>query len=316
MSSRGAQVQPPKWPTLRLDEDRQKATQAFRDERLREPLELYLELFEVCRDAFDELLETTIDLTQLYQAATPILTSEKLFEALRYLSGPPISLDDLLVCADAPSCSAQALQSDPTLAERIVATVLTGLDRQRFPWVSLAEAREPTAHERSAAVLASSALMATSRVQTHRRNSSKAIQEERVRRALTDHGLREVERRRVTRHVDAPRAGEFCMESTLGTRKADLIVGLWDGRIMPIECKVSNSATNSIKRLNNDAAVKAETWRADFGSPHVVPVAILSGVYKLLNLEDAQDRGLTLVWAHSVSDLLAFIDETRPLAEK
>ena len=50
---------------------------------------------------------------------------------------------------------------------------------------------------------------------------------------------------------------------------------------MPLECKVSNSSTNSVKRLNNDAAVKAETWRQDFGTVPIVPAAVLSGVYKL-----------------------------------
>ena len=43
---------------------------------------------------------------------------------------------------------------------------------------------------------------------------------------------------------------------------------------MPIECKVSNSATNSIKRLNNDAAVKARIWRGEFGERQVVPSAV------------------------------------------
>jgi hypothetical protein len=42
-------------------------------------------------------------------------------------------------------------------------------------------------------------------------------------------------------------------------------VGLWNPRLMPIECKVSNSATNSIKRLNNDAAVKSVQWREALG---------------------------------------------------
>src|SRR3546814_5622550 len=65
-----------------------------------------------------------------------------------------------------------------------------------------------------------------------------------------------------------------------------------DRRVMPIECKVSNSSTNSVKRLNNDAAVKAETWRNDFGQNQVVPTAVLGGVYKLHNLLDAQRRGL------------------------
>ena len=80
---------------------------------------------------------------------------------------------------------------------------------------------------------------------------------------------------------------------------------------MPIECKVSNSSTNSVKRLNNDAAVKAVSWKTDFGLRQVVPVAVLSGVYKLHNLMDAQERGLTLFWAHDLAPMTAWIERTR-----
>ena len=44
------------------------------------------------------------------------------------------------------------------------------------------------------------------------------------------------------------------------------MIGLWDGRKMPLECTVSNSELNSIKRLNNDAAVKAVEWVKEFGA--------------------------------------------------
>lgn len=109
----------------------------------------------------------------------------------------------------------------------------------------------------------------------------------------------------------APAAGEFCGESKLGTRKGDIIVRLWDQRIMPIECKVSNSSTNSVKRLNNDAAVKATSWKTDFGIRQVVPSAVLSGVYKLHNLEDAQERGLTVFWAHDLNAMTDWILRTK-----
>ena len=49
---------------------------------------------------------------------------------------------------------------------------------------------------------------------------------------------------------------------------------------MPLECKASNSATNSYKRVNHEAASKAETWLQDFGRSQVVPAAVLSGVFK------------------------------------
>ena len=80
---------------------------------------------------------------------------------------------------------------------------------------------------------------------------------------------------------------------------------------MPIECKVSNSYINSVKRLNNDAAVKAVTWKRDFGVRQVVPTAVLSGVYKLHNLQDAQERGLTLFWAHGLKPLTDWISSTK-----
>ncbi len=82
----------------------------------------------------------------------------------------------------------------------------------------------------------------------------------------------------------------------------------------PLERKVSNSATNSVKRLNNDAAVQAEVWRHDFGNQQVVPAAVLGGVYKLRNLENAQERGLTLFWAHDLQPMLDWIHQTRESA--
>jgi len=80
---------------------------------------------------------------------------------------------------------------------------------------------------------------------------------------------------------------------------------------MAIECKVSNSAVNSIKRLNNDAEAKAKSWRHDFGQ-QVVPTAVLSGVYDLINLRHAQDAGLSLFWAHDLAKLIEWISTTHP----
>jgi len=276
---------------------------------MREPLEKYLEVFEVYRDVFDELLESTVDLTGLPDKAVETLCDKRFLEAVRYLPGPPISFDDLKVLVDAPSVAPKTLKADPALARRLVETIMTGLDRRRFPWI--AESREATEQERASAVLASGAMMAVKRVETERRNEGKTAQEQRVRDTLLAHGFTQLPARPARTLAEAPGPGQFCMECLLGTRKADLLVGLWDHRVMPIECKVSNSATNSIKRLNNDAAVKAETWRKDFGSTQVVPTAVLSGVYNLRNLEDAQSRGLTLFWAHSLVELTRWIDSIK-----
>ena len=184
------------------------------------------------------------------------------------------------------------------------------LDRRRFVWV--VEGREPTAAERGKAIMASAALIAVSRAQTKRRTAGKAQQETLVKQALAELGLHGVAARDIPTIALAPAPGEFCGESRLGTRKADIVLRLWDHRVMPIECKVSNSSLNSVKRLNNDAAVKAGTWQRDFGLRQVIPTAVLSGVYDLHNLLDAQDRGLTIFWAHDLKPLTEWIASSRP----
>lgn len=301
-------IERPRWSEQELDAARKRAIEVFRIQRMSEPLEAYLEAFDDYQGVVEDLLETTVDLTDLESTALNIVTDPKLLEAFRYLAGPPISADDLKTVSESV-LSAGPLKADAEMVRRIVQVVLAGLDRRRFPWVM--ERREPTEAERNAAVLASAALMAMRKAETSRRGDEKEKQEDRVETALLDYGFAKVATRAVSTLALAPGAGEFCRESMLGTRKADFIVGLWDRRIMPIECKVSNSSTNSVKRLNNDAAVKAGTWRQDFGDRNVVPVAILSGVYKLHNLVDAQTRGLSLFWAHDLTELLNWIERTR-----
>jgi XamI restriction endonuclease len=196
-------VSPPRWTAEQLEVSRLASVTQFREERMQEPLE--------------------------------ILTDPSLLAALRYLAGPPISEDDLKTLAEA-SLAPSRLRNDPAMAQRVIETVLIGLDRQRFPWV--VEGREPDASEREAAALASAALMATHCVSTMRRSEGKTRQEETVRDALIGDDFEEVRTRPILTLADAPRAGQFCRESMFGSRKADFIVGLWDGRKMALECKV------------------------------------------------------------------------------
>ena len=313
MSRRPAQLRPrPQWSTDQFESDRLLSINAFREERLTEPLEEYLNQFDEIQGAVEDLMEQTVDLSIITANIADLIAKPDLLTAFRYLSGPPLSEDDLKTLADVASLSPSNIRRNPEIAEALAATVLAGIDRKRFPWV--AEGREPTSAERDAAVLASSALIATQRIATKRRNEGKREQEEKVRDSLSARGF--VEARipggLISTLDQAPPAGSFCREVTVGSRKADLVVRLWDTRILPIECKVSNSSINSVKRLNNDAAVKARHWLDDFGSLQVVPAAVLSGVFKLHNLIDAQDRGLTIIWSHRLSDLTDWIDSTRP----
>lgn len=303
-------IPPPRHSGDELERHRQIAIAKFRRDRLQEPLEDYLEHVDDYLGSFEDLLETTIDLTRIEPAALEIVTDPELLESFRYLAGPPISADDLKTVAEATSLNARAFERDPELVQRVVEVVRIALDRRRFPWVT--EGREPTEAERHAAILASAALLAMRRTENARRHGEKGRQEQEVEDALLVGGWKKVATRAVRVLTNAPEPGHFCRESPLGTRKADFLVRLWDQRVLAIECKVSNSATNSVKRLNNDAAAKAEVWRRDFGQTQVIPAAVLSGVYKLHNLIDAQERGLSLFWEHDLAALVDWINATHP----
>lgn len=113
---------------------------------MEEPLEAYLAAFEDRRDAVETLLEETVDLTQLEEKAASVVCDPRLLEALRYVAGPPISLDDLKVVANVVSTAPKTLASDNGVGPRLVETIMLGLDRRRFPWLS--EGREAQESER------------------------------------------------------------------------------------------------------------------------------------------------------------------------
>lgn len=290
----------------------------FRRQRLEEPVEAYSDAFELVRDAIENLVEETVDLSLLDEKAIELLQKPDMLDALRYLAGPPISRDDLLTLIDSSSLAPGVLKTNPGLVKLLVQTIKDALDRNRFPWVT--DRREPTGSERDSAIIESSALLAAQRVATSRRSLGKRAQEERVRQALLDFGFEEIKVPGRTQlsptHPKAPKAGQFCGEALLGRDKADIIVGLWDGRTLPIECKVSNSSINSRKRLNMEAAAKAERWLRAFGDQLIVPTAVIGGVFKREYIEDAQSRGLTIFWAHNLAaltDWIRIIRSTNPL---
>ena len=301
-------VDPPRWTDAQFDEQAEIALQAFREERRRESVEQYPRLFDEYAARVGLLMVETDNLSELSNDSVRILTDSDLLEALRYLAAPPISEDDLKTLADV-SLAASRLRADPAMAERILDVIFNSLDAKRFPWV--AERRSPDDTDVLIATMASASLMASQRVQTDRRSLAKVRQERLVKDFLSGIGMTEVETREIRNHGDAPESGSFCGESSFGGRKADIVLHLYDGRLMPIECKVSNSATNSVKRLNNDVAVKARTWLEYFGTGQTVPSAVLAGVFKTNNLNQAQAAGVTIFWAHNLDPLRDFIFDTR-----
>lgn len=301
---------PPRWTPAELAEDAATSSALFRNERLA-ITDSWEAHYKQARSKFDLLFTKLSDLTPgaITDANIADAYGTGLGEALRYLAGPPISDDDLQVIADVDSLAPGILKKKPEELRKVFQVIERVIDAHRFPWMKAGAA--PSAHQREAALLASSVLLAAQRIATERRNVGKDNQETRVKDYLRTLGFNEVPTAVINTIVKGPQPMEFCAECQLGERKADVVVRLHDTRLLPIECKVSNSSTNSVKRLNNDAAVKAEYWIKQFGTAQVVPAAALAGVFKVLNLEQAQTRGLCLFWSHDLGKLGAFIESTK-----
>lgn len=294
---------PPHWTPEQFEQEAARGLETFRADRLDEAREDYVSYFNEARSRVEDLLELTTDLLNVKDVGQQVVTSY--LESFRYIAAPPVSEDDLSSLSSVERRLFEAIYGWP----QIVQTVMALVDGQRFPW--LIENRTPTEKEKYAAVVSTSAQIAAQRIATARRNQAKKDQEARVSEALLDCGFVEVKTRTIKTARSAPSAGEFCGESMLGTRKADLVVGLWDERILAIECKVSNSKVNSVKRVNNDAAVKARIWTQEFGTQLIVPAAVIAGVYNPPNLTTAQDAGLSIWWSHDLEKMTDWITCTK-----
>jgi hypothetical protein len=288
--------------------DARQARDNFRHERIGEPLALYADFFEIFAKIFRETIARLPDIASDPVDArliADLVGNKRKQKAFRYLGAPPISEDDLKTLADTV-LTPRALATDPAGAGRVRDTVLAALDPHRFPWIKAG--RPPSAEEVERAVTSSAVLAAAREVEMHRRSTSKELQEGAVKEFLAGIEFKEVAARDIPMLTAAPQPGEFCGEARLAGTRADVVVRLLDGRVLAIECKVSNSSVNSYKRLVHDTGGKAATWYQQLGSAQVIPAAVMSGVYSVANLEDVQNnKRVALFWQHRLRDLADFV---------
>lgn len=291
---------PQVWPSDRLEQDRTSAVRAFVERRMKEGDPEYLRHFRESEALVERLLVASDDLTRLSPAA--FLGQVELVEDVgRFTTGPPVSADDfrtLLELKRVHSHKATEVEKALSLVSRLV-------DHRRFPWVG--QGRRPTASERHAAVVATASLRAVERARTGRRKAEQSRQERLVAQTLRAMKLDEVHD---VKHVDRDvRPGSFKADVKFEGKQCDVLVRLYDERFLAIECKSSNSAVNSIKRLN-DVFEKAQVWRHERGAK-VVTAAVVAGVFDLASLKTAQRKGVYLFWEHDLGPLQDYVRATK-----
>jgi len=293
-------VHPPIWKPDQLDKDRTKAIQIFVDRRLKEGDPDYLRHFRESESMVEEFLTATGDL-RLPKPDFFLDRVDLLEDIARFVAGPPVSADDFRTLLGFKKIH---VGNAKEVAEAL--TLIAGLtDPSRFPW--FAAGRRPTDTERRSAVVATASLRSVERARTERRSSEQERQEGFV--ADVFRGMKLAEVTRVAHPERDLPVGSFKRSVKFEGKQCDVLVRLFDERFLAIECKSSNSAVNSIKRLN-DVSDKAQVWKAARGAK-VVTAAVLAGVFDLQNLDTAQDKGVFLFWEHDLKPLKTYVVATK-----
>lgn len=301
------------WSFDELLADCKESTRLFRLRRMNEPLSDYLAEFSSAQAAADyvinnlpRLFATPTDQTLLAE----VIGNPAFNTALRYLTAPPISVDDLetVLCR---SVSATAMRRDAAFAEEVIELLRQTIDPKRFPWLSTDIAA--TAEELHVAKVSTAVAATIQRVQTKRRGDEKKDLEGAVSRLLDSLGYTRIATPRmpILSTEDLPRAGEYMTGATLGNDNGDCVIGLYDRRRLVVECKSSNSEINSRKRLNKEVVKDARNWDSQFGA-QVLTGAALRGVFNPNYVREAQETPIMIFWAHRLEDLEAFIESTKP----
>jgi len=125
---------PPRWTAKELAADAEKSAAAFRTERLA-PTEAWKQHFTKSRERFVALFKELGELAanKISDAALASAYKLNLGEALRYLSGPPISDDDLKVLAEVPTLAPGVLSHDKAKLRKVFAVIEQTIDPYRFP---------------------------------------------------------------------------------------------------------------------------------------------------------------------------------------
>ena len=272
---------------------------------VRESAEAYLKVMdpaiygEAWSDAIDEAraeviaaLEATHHLTAVDGA---LVESGSHARALRFLLGPPLSQDQfLLACPDWSKASEKTGRPlRPEAARAFADAFELWKDPDRA-------ARLDDPERRRRAIDATAILIASNSFATRKRMRLAKAQEDAAAGVLDDLGFKQIN----PGLVDSPGAvadGQYaratqCVTADGSSQKIALAGGLSGGRILALECKVSNDRTNSIKRIN-DVLKKASGWQTQWGR-FVITGALLQGVFSDKEPRRLLDNRVRIFWSH------------------
>jgi len=220
----------------------------------------------------------------------------------RHLLAPPKSQDQFkLLCNQWPKSSEKSgSPQKPEISAAVAAVLEEWMDRRIAPW--LEEGRAPTNMERELLVERVISFIAPKLTETQKRNRLSAEQENAVVQLLLELGWTQLPSVTIDKRAAVP-PRHFMNKTRFATattsaQEVDIACGFNSSFVAAMECKVTNDATNSVKRIN-DVLKKAAAWKAHWGS-FVETAALLQGVIKPEDVQRLSDDGIKVFWSHNL----------------
>lgn len=230
--------------------------------------------------------------------------------AFRHLMAPPKSQDQFKLCC--PPWSKGTEKDNRPVKPKVAHAVADVFEEWLDPAIGrwLVEERKPTQAELRTLLLRVSALIAQKQVDTAKRNRLANAQEAAVVQLLLEKGWQKMPSSTIERRAALP-PKHFMHKTRFATatqtpQEVDIACGLSGSYVAAMECKVTNDATNSVKRIN-DVLKKATAWKAHWGS-FVKTAALLQGVIKAEDVQRLSDEGVVVFWSHALDEFGAWLD--------
>jgi len=273
------------------------------------PAPLASEWRQVCRAVRKEILKTLIDTQGLRDLQGSLTKTGSHLLVLRHLFAPPISQDQLkLILPSYPKgAEKKATGLSKQAADDFAAAFAARRDKSLTAWLS--SNANPNRRQIKRLLHTVTPMISSQIFNTVRRNRLSDDQEKAVVALLESKGWTRSPSSTVNNTADLP-PQHFMRKTRCKTRTAtkevDIACGVNPSLIMAMECKVSNDATNSVKRVS-DVMDKTKAWNDQWGG-FIQTAALLQGVVAYKDVARLLDSDVLVFWSHDLQPLAEWLD--------
>lgn len=265
---------------------------------------------QVCKSVRREILRTLIETNGLRDLQSSLAKTGRHLLVLRHLFAPPISQDQLkLILRSYPKGAEKShTRLSKAAADEFAAAFADRRDPSLTAWLSTNA--NPSRRQIKKLLHTLTPMISSQIFNTVRRNRLSDEQEKAVESLLASKGWTKSPSATVNNTSDlAP--NHFMRKTRCKTRTAtkevDIACGVNPSLIMAMECKVSNDATNSVKRVS-DVMDKTKAWNDQWGG-FIQTAALLQGVIAYKDVARLLDSSVLVFWSHDLQPLADWLDQ-------